>query len=213
MAGSKGTEAVDETVISRRDAIMGALALAAGTMIAMRPEEAHAINSDPVLAAGTVYSTEGSSIQYNSTGAAGGLSKSAAWFNWHNLGGVVHAVSGSVTGATTAGSAGVEGYATTTGNYGVLAWNNAPAGVAVKVDGRAKFSRSGMATIAKSHSALTVAVASGIDTTSMILVTLQGSGGSGVWLKYARRVDATHFKVYLNKKSTKAVRFAWMIVD
>jgi selenophosphate synthase len=86
-------------------------------------------------------------------------------------------------------------------------------GIGLDVSGKIKLSRSGKATVAKKHSTLTVTVPSGIDTTSMVLVTLQGSGGSGVYLKYAKRMTATTFKVALNKKATAAVTFAWMILD
>jgi hypothetical protein len=116
------------------------------------------------------------------------------------------------TFAGDAGSAGVHGHTEAAGHYGVLARHTA-SGTALRVEGKAGFSRSGKAAVARGHSTQTVTVASGVGTGSMILVTLQGSAGSGVVLRYAKRLSATTFQVALNKAATTTVTFAWMIVD
>jgi hypothetical protein len=99
------------------------------------------------------------------------------------------------------------------GQYGVLAENTASGGTALKVNGQAFFSRAGRSTIAKGKSTVTVAGLTNIGTSAAILVTLQGSAGSGVYLRYAKRLNSQQFQVVLNKAATSTVPFAWMIVN
>ena len=49
MARSTGTDTAEAAVLSRGEAIIGALALAAGALIAQKPETAAAANNQPVL--------------------------------------------------------------------------------------------------------------------------------------------------------------------
>jgi hypothetical protein len=53
VAGSTKTQAAVPAVMSRRDAIVGALALAAGTLIARRPDVAAAADGQYVLVGGS----------------------------------------------------------------------------------------------------------------------------------------------------------------
>jgi hypothetical protein len=214
MRGSGRDGTADPAVISRRDAIIGALALAAGTLIASKPEETRASNGDAVTAGGDVYTSAANAFYLTSSGTNTGTELCYSLINRNGtLGDPISAFYGEPLYAAPSGSNGIMGEAWYANHTAVVAKNNSPWGTALKVQGRASFTRSGKATVAKKHSTLTVTVPSIIETTSMILVTLQGSGGSGVWLKYAKRVDATHFKVVLNKKTKSAVDFAWMIVD
>ena len=214
MSGSTRSEAAEPAILSRRQAIAGALALAAGALIASKPEVAAAVNGETITAGNDFFVSDENAFRLTSNGTSGGDEIAYAVINRN--GGTsdpVRAFGGTVFSAAPVGSSGVQGEAWNAQHQGVSAVHHSLSGTALKVEGRASFTRSGKATVSKKHSTRTVTVASGIDPTSMILVTLQGSGGSGVWLKYAKRMSATTFKVYLNKKTTKAVAFAWMIVD
>lgn len=212
MAGSRGTEAAEQAVLTRRDAIIGALAMAAGTLIASKPEEAHAISGDPINMGAFVIGSTETKLWRTSTGLNNNQPFSQVMIAGSDDGSNPYrALEGAVSTYAPTDAVGVRGWALGAGQTGVVAQNDAY-GVGLKVIGRATFSRSGKATIAKKHSTLTVTVPSGILTSALILVTLQGSGGSGVYLKYAKRMTATTFKVALNKKAKSAVEFAWMIV-
>ena len=204
VADSTGSEAV----VSRREAIIGALALAAGSLIATRPEPALANDGQAMYIGAGMVSTAITSITRRVTPAGDDLSY--AFLN-HNLGDQQLGVYGGVTATGGAESTGVYGLASLKGQYGVQA-ENADGGTALRVLGKAEFQMSGLSKVTKKHSTKTVPVPLGLSSTAMILVTLQGSGGSGVYLKYAKRVDATSFKVVLNKKATSTVTFAWMVL-
>jgi hypothetical protein len=223
MADSRGTEAAEPAVISRRDAIVGALALAAGTLTVAKPDVAQAAWGDPLTvgnqffadwAPTTIISTsDGTALgtRYNTSHIAYGDTRHYSFY------GIAHSTAG-------AGGAALAARAEGAGQYGVLAEDHDPAGTAlrayssrgtaIEAEGIVRFSRSGKATIPRKKSTVTVTMTldTSISESAMILATLQGSGGSGVYLKYAKRVDATHFKVALNKKCSSAVTFAWMIL-
>jgi hypothetical protein len=212
MAGSNGTR--DEDVMSRRDAIIGALALAAGALVASKPDTAQAANYEQLAVGSNLFGTLWTAINRTSNGAISGTFHSSATLNYITpISNADVALNGTVWEGAVASSAGVLGRGTITGQYGVVATHDTAAGTALKVSGRASFSRSGKSTVTKGHSTRTVTIASGVGTGSMILVTLQGSGGTGVYLKYAKRMSATTFKVALSKAATATVTFAWMIVD
>jgi hypothetical protein len=122
------------------------------------------------------------------------------------------AVQGTVWDHAPVGSAGVSGRGTLAGHNGVVATHDLGTGTALKVVGRTAFSRSGKATVGHGHTVQVVTVPSGIDTTSLILATLQGDAGSGVYLRYARRESATTFRIKLNKAAAANVTVAWFIV-
>ena len=46
---------------------------------------------------------------------------------------------------------------------------------------------------------------------ALVLATLQNAG-TGVYLKYAKRTDATHFTVTLSKAVPSATYFAWFVL-
>ena len=213
MAGSRRTETADVAVISRREAIMGALALTAGSLIASRPATAAALYGDPVVAGGSVYAASGNTFYLNVGGTGAGTEIAQAMVNRNGtIGEPVQAFGGIVMPAAPTGSAGVWGFAWDAAHYGVHAEHYRAAGVALKVIGRVSLSRSGKATITKGHSGCTVTVASGVDPTSLIVATLQGSAGTGVYLRYAKRANATTFTIKLNKAATATVSVAWFII-
>jgi hypothetical protein len=144
-------------------------------------------------------------------------------FNWDDLAGTNYSVYAYPAFGASGGSAGIVGEARDVGQYGVIASSpvaggnglraSAPTGIALEVDGPAMFSRSGRGSIAKGHSSTTVTGLTNLGTSALILVTLQGSAGSGVVLRYAKRLASTKFQVVLNKAAASKVYFAWMVLN
>jgi hypothetical protein len=201
--------------MSRRMLLAGGLAVAASAVASAVAPEVAAANAGDIVHVGDVAYGYQTVFPATTTGTSGADPVTYAILNYHSQlyqSQTVAGLYGCVYPTAKAGSAGVLGVASPATSFAVQALHTSPAGTALKVEGRAAFSRSGVGTIAKKHSSLTVTVPTGVDTTSMILATLQGSGGSGVYLKYAKRMTATTFKVALNKKAKSAVTFAWMIL-
>jgi hypothetical protein len=98
------------------------------------------------------------------------------------------------------------------GVYAVLA--RSAASTALRVEGSASFTRSGIATIPKNKASISILVPGvPLTGTSKFVVTLQKPAGSGVYVQYAIKSGASTFKVYLNKKSSKSSAVAWMVLD
>lgn len=225
MADSKGSETAVPAVISRRDAIMGALALAAGTLIASKPDAALAADGDPLLRARINWCSTTTTIARTDTGAFDGVVESTVQFNWDDFTGTNYSVYAYPGSDDSGGSAGIVGEARNVGQYGVIARSltgggnglraYAPDGIALEVVGPTMFSRSGLGTILKGKSKASVSVAGGLTSSSLILVTLQGSAGAGIHVLYAKKIasSATKFEVFLSKAATAKVNFAWMILN
>ena len=222
MMGSEENKTACPAVISRRDAIVGALALAAGALIASKPETARAADGDPMLVGRTIGCSGMTWVKRTPSGSpegdtyCDGLITSAIGPGYYGFFGQAGTLAGP-------GSGGVFGAAGAAGQYGMWAANNAPGGVglraastdgiALQVLGAATFSRSGRGSIAKGSSTATVAGLTNVGTNALILVTLQGSAGTGVYLRYAKRLASTKFQVVLNKAATAKVYFAWMVLN
>ena len=215
MAASRGSDAAEPAVLSRRDAIIGALALAAGALVASKPGTARASTGDTVTAGHTTYASSGTDLFLSTNGLpTGGDDWSYAMMNRNGLiGAPVQAFAGEPMPAAPAGSSGVWGNAISASHYGVVARHDSAAGVALKVEGKASFSRSGKATISKGHASKTVSGLNNITTGSIILVTLQGSAGSGNHVRWAKRLSATSFQVVLTKAASVNVTFGWLILN
>lgn len=223
MSSANGTKTAAPAVMSRREAIVGALALAAGTLLASRRDVALAANGEAMLQGRLMYDTAATQLTRYDPDILGGINDVSYCVLNQSWGDQHVGVYGSPTEQAGAASTGVYGLAVKAGHYGVQAEHSDTAGVALRatnpggigivVEGKAKFSRSGIGTVSKGSSTKTVTVATGVGTSSRILVTLQGYGGSGVYLKYATRASATAFKVVLTKSATRSVKFAWMITD
>lgn len=98
-------------------------------------------------------------------------------------------------------------------NTGTVAFQAPAAGAtALAVTGAVTFDRSGKAKVAKGKTSVKVTVPGGIAKTASVLCTAQNSGGSGVYVRYAKRVSATQFQIVLNKKTTSAMTVAWMVI-
>jgi hypothetical protein len=215
MAGSKESRTADTGLLSRRQAIVGALALAAGALIATRPEPAAALNFDPVLAGGNTYASAGTTLYLNNPGTPIGTEWAQAMINRNGItaNGPVAAFGGVAMAASPPESTGIWGFAYEVPHFGVHAEHYRAAGTALRVDGRTKFSRSGRAYVSKGHLTATVTVPSGVDAGSIILVTLQGSAGVGNHVRYAKRLSSTTFQVMLTKAASVKVAFGWMILN
>lgn len=213
MAGSRGSEAAAGAVLSRRDAIVGALAVATGALVASKPDVARADSGDPMIVGTDMTSTSITSITRRTTDVLPN-DLSYAFLN-HNWGDQQVGLYGAVTELGSAGSTGVFGLASRKGQYALQAEHD-DGGTALKVLGKTEFQRSGMSTVTKGHSTRTVTVPAwqgGVGSGAMIHVTMQGSGGAGVYLHYASRLSSTTFHVVLNKAAKKTVSFAWLITD
>lgn len=114
--------------------------------------------------------------------------------------------SGSGVSGTSASGSGVIGVSTS--GTGVLA--SSATGTALKVHGKASFSRSGSSTVAKGHSTKSVSVP-GLTGSSLVLVTLQ-SAASGLYLEAAVPASGK-FTVHLNKHAPHSMKFAWFILN
>jgi hypothetical protein len=213
MDGSKVNGAPGGNIISRRDAIVGALALAAGALIASKPDAAQAANYEQLAVGSNLFGTLPTAINRTSNGAVSGTFHSSATLNYvAPITNADIALNGTVWEGAVGGSAGVLGRGTLAGQYGVIAAHDLAQGTALKVEGRAAFSRSGKATITKTHSGCTVTVGSGISANTLILATLQGSAGTGVYLLYAKYASPTTFTIKLNRAATSTAQIAWFII-
>ena len=114
-----------------------------------------------------------------------------------------------VSGVGKHGVGGVGGAA----GFGVWAVNTTVGGWALGVTGKAMFSRSGIASIAKNKSSVTVTLPLGVDTSSMFVATPQSSLGTGVYVTYAGGSTTTTFKIHLSKNTTKAGKIAWFVLE
>jgi hypothetical protein len=94
-------------------------------------------------------------------------------------------------------------------NTGVYARGDGTA-VALRVSGKATFSRSGRTYFAKGAASKAITLA-GVTTSSMVIATLQ-TYRSGFYI--AAAVPATgKFTVYLNKAATATTYFAWFVIN
>lgn len=94
----------------------------------------------------------------------------------------------------------------------IKAQASAANGAALRVEGTMSMTRSGKAKISKRKQSVTVTVPGGVSTGALIMSTLQGSGGSGVYIKYAKRASSTQIKIVLSKAATSTVYVGWMVL-
>jgi hypothetical protein len=112
-----------------------------------------------------------------------------------------------VLGQSTSAGAGVRG--TSTSGIGVHA--SAPTtGVALQVTGRAKFSRSGRATVSAGQNHRTVTLA-GVTTSSLVIATLR-TRRTGVYVA-AAVPSSGKFTIYLNKAVSAATYVAYFVLN
>ncbi len=162
-----------------------------------------------------------------------GFGASGDYFNWLGSGvfgkGSVNGVSGETSSGTGSGVFGqndATGYGVTgralgtTGGTGV--YGDAPnsaqgvgveadsaSGIGLQVKGKAVFSRSGIAVVSSGQTSVTVTM-SGVTTSSMILATVQQSGG--FYVKYAVPASGS-FKIVISKAATSTVKVAFFVLN
>ncbi len=139
----------------------------------------------------------GSSSGDGIEGVTSTLDKSAVWahHDGSSSGWGVHANAQVGTGVHAEGSLyGLYGVTTTASGTGVRAVNSAPGGTALRVDGKASFSRSGITTIAAGTASMTISLA-GVSTSSMVVATAQQNGD--VFVKAAVPAGGS-FKLFLS---------------
>jgi len=113
-------------------------------------------------------------------------------------------------GGTSASGNGVHGVSGPAGP-GVLAENTA-GGTALKVSGKAAFSRSGVLTVAAGK-ASTTKTGVALTSASLVLATLQ-QDRAGVWVRSVVPKVSTHsFTVHLSKAVSARTTVAWFVVN
>jgi hypothetical protein len=214
---SEHDDTVNEEGLSRRLLLTGGIAAVAGIVAsAALPAVAAADNGDVAHVGADMWGSQ-TGFQITSNGLPTGGTHLASTLIGRNSNAFpefpVQGIGAVIWGTAPIGSSAVFGDAVDTNAYGIHAKHDLDAGTALKVEGRTSLSRSGIGTVTKKTSTKTVSVPTGVNSGSKIIVTLMGDGGSGVYLKYATLASATTFKVVLNKKATKSVRFSWMVTD
>jgi hypothetical protein len=137
----------------------------------------------------------GSGDGLDASTSASGKSAAYAHHDGSNSGWGVHANAQVGTGVHAEGSLyGLYGIATSAGGTGVRAVNATSGGTALRVDGKASFSRSGTVAIAAGTASKTISLA-GVTTSSMVVATAQQSGN--VFVKAAVPAGGS-FKIFLN---------------
>ena len=141
-----------------------------------------------------VYGTSVSGIGVNASGGSGiGVAGSGA------------------TGVFAVGTTAVHGIANSSAGMGVLAENTA-GGQALKVNGVAAFSRSGMATVLTGHSAVSMSLP--LSSASFVLATIQGNV-AGLNVQGVTIVTGSpgSFTIHLNKTVAAKTKVAWFVVN
>ena len=123
----------------------------------------------------------------------------------------VGVVGSSATGVSGMGTTGVHGTTNSKAGMGVLAENTA-GGQALKVNGVAAFSRSGVATVPAGHS--TVSKSLPLGTASFVLATIQGNV-TGLAVQGVTIVTGSpgSFTIHLNKAAAAKTKVAWFVVN
>jgi len=141
-----------------------------------------------------VYGTSVSGVGVNASGGSGiGVAGSGA------------------TGVYAVGTTGVHGIANSSAGMGVLAENTA-GGQALKVNGVAAFSRSGVATVSAGKSAVSKTLP--LSSASFVLATIQGNV-SGLNVQGVTIVTGSpgSFTIHLNKAVAAKTKVAWFVVN
>lgn len=145
------------------------------------------------------------------TAGAGGLANGMYGYTDNAAGYGVVGANGNSQGS---GGAGVLGITYGAGAAGVVARDDGGDSTALKVQGKATFTRSGRANVAAGKSYVDVVPADGLGTSANILATLQ-THRSGVWVAACRKnyPSTGKVRIYLNKvaSATNTTAVAWFV--
>jgi hypothetical protein len=101
----------------------------------------------------------------------------------------------------------------TSSGYGVFAEATGTTGTALKVSGKAVFTRSGKATVPNGSSSVVVSSVT-LTSSSLVIATIQGSAASGVYVRYvAPSIANSNFTIKLSKVVTADTKVGWFIVN
>ncbi len=203
-----------------------------GLVVALTGPAAEADNGDPVILGATNFASSSTSVStssgyglygfttgtsqtfagvlgYNS-GGGNGVEGSSANFNGV-YGNTTSPTSSGVYGVNDAGGFGVTGR-TTGGGVAVLADDADGTSVALRTTGKLEFqNRSGIVRVASGQKSITVTLA-GVTATSMVMATVQQTGGFYV---KAAVPAAGSFKIFINKApvSPATVKVAYLVLN
>jgi hypothetical protein len=179
---------------SRRSLITRATAAVAGfgTLLLLGTRTAHA--EGETMAVGQEY-TDATSTTGVTTSSGYGL-----------YGGSSDPAGAGVYGSSSGSNPGVVGVCTGSGP-GVQA--SSSTGIALAVDGRVTFSRSGISTIAKGSESAKVPLA-GVTSTSLVLATPQSLDRGNYLAGVVPAANA--FTIYLNSPAQEAMKVAWFLI-
>ena len=111
--------------------------------------------------------------------------------------------------ALTGSSWGVYGEANSAGGIGVVAWNNE--GIALRAQGRARFSTSGVATITAGSTLKMIHPGVNILTSSFVLLTPKTNIGSrALWFTTSVLNDT--FTIHISSPRSTATKIAWLLL-
>jgi hypothetical protein len=209
-------ESIAEGPITRRRllAALGGGAVLAAFNATVRPGTARATNGDYVQVGQTAVGTVETVVK-----STGGGTALKGWTT-HATGTGVHGLSdnyfgvigtGAVGGvAGTSEGTGVQGLSSAgTGLYGL-----STTGLALDVDGAARFKTSGIAQVKAGKSSKTVDPGIDINGKSKILCTLLGNPGNAAVIKWVNPlVGKDKFKLYLTQAVAVNTDFAWFVIS
>jgi hypothetical protein len=189
---------------------LGGLGAIAASAIG-RASPAQATNGDPVTVGGSFSGTGTTQIGSSATSAFVGISSNSDGTGVLGLsagssGTGVLGSAYSLTGANT----GVYGYSASPSGIGVHATTNG-GGVALKADGRAKFSTSGVATITAGHTTKVITPGVNVTSNSFVLLTPKVKlSGRDLWFT----TDAANnkFTIRMSSSRSSGTKVAWLLL-
>ena len=183
-----------------------------GTVVGVSASGPTAIEAETSAATGVAVSATSTSSKPTIQATNAGMGKAIQGEVTHvlNPNGAVYGstagIGAGVLGKATAGGAGVIG--SSVSGTGVRAIT--VSGLALDVEGKAHFRRSGIATVQKGHTEVTVNLA-GVTAHSLVLATLRNHVGSVVLS--AAIPSAGSFKIHLSGAPSSSVKVSWLVLD
>ncbi len=209
-------ESIAEGPITRRRllAALGGGAVLAAINATIRPGVAQATNGDTVHVGQTTEGTTETVIKSSGGGVA------LKGWTTHSTGTAVQGISDHYFGVIGNGAVGgVAGNSEGTGVQGLSSGGTgvyalSTTGMALDVDGAARFKTSGIAHVKAGHSSKSVSPGVDINGKSKILCTLLGNPGNGAVIKWVNPLyGKDKFKLYLTQAVAVNTDFAWFVIS